>query len=176
MLFQTDRLTIRELTADDTSFIFELLNSQGFKDNIADRGIDTLEKALAEINQRYSIDYPDFGLFVVELKSTGEAIGGVTLIDRDTLDFPDLGYALLPQFYGKGYALEASLGLRDWAICKNIPTLVAIVNPDNLGSIRLLEKLDFRSTGTIKMNDPVQTLLYFKFTSEDQNSTTKTSI
>ena len=176
MLFQTDRLNIRELTADDTPFIFELLNTQGFKDNIADRGIDTLEKALDEISQRYAVDYPHFGLFVVELKSTGEALGGITLIERDTLDFPDLGYALLPQFYAKGYAYEASIGLRDWAVSKNMPTLLAIVSPSNQASIRLLEKLDFRSAGFKKMNGPVETLLYFKFSALDQNLTTKSSI
>lgn len=163
MLFQTDRLIIRELTADDAPFIFELLNSQGFKDNIADRGIDTLEKALAEINQRYTVDYPHFGLFIIELKSTGEAIGGVTLIDREHLELPDLGYALLPSFYSKGYAFEASLGLRNWAISKNISTLVAIVDPENQASIRLLEKLDFRPAGTKEMNDPVETVLYFTY-------------
>lgn len=172
MQLKTERLIIRELTIDDAPFIKTLLNTEGFKQNIADRGVDTIEKAQKEIIDRYSTGYPNFGFFAVFLKSTNHPIGGVTLIDRDQLEFPDLGYAFLPEFEGQGYALESSLKLRDWAVENGHPTLCAIVQEDNTPSIRLLQRLDFKAKGTKDLTDPDETLLYFEYTHCPLNTNT----
>ncbi|MDA8622008.1 GNAT family N-acetyltransferase [Psychrosphaera sp.] len=169
MQLTTQRLTIRELTIDDAAFIKALLNTPGFKQNIADRGIDTIEKAEKEITHRYSSGYPTFGFFAVCLKSTSQPVGGVTLINRDQLDVPDLGYAFLPEFSGQGYALESTIGLRDWAIENGFPTLCAIVQEENVKSIALLQRLDFAPKGTKDLTDPEETLLYFEYTAETKN-------
>lgn len=161
MIFTTERLVVRELTIHDAPFIFKLLNTEGFKKNIGDRGIDTIEKAKLEIETRYTTSYPNFGFFVVEDAISGQAYGGVTLIDRDSLEYPDLGYAFLPEFSGQGFAFEASLGLVKWANKKGFSTLCAIVQSDNLPSISLLKKLGFTFSGTKKMENPEEVLDYY---------------
>lgn len=168
MRFQTKRLNIRELTTDDALFIFDLLNSEGFKKNIGDREIKTIKQAEEQITSRYISGYPDYGMFVVELRSNESelkysAIGGVTLINRDELPCPDLGYAFLPQFSGNGYAYEASVALMKWAKEKGMNQLCAIVQESNSPSIKLLTKLGFKSAGIKKMTDPVETLSYFEY-------------
>ncbi|MGA1386374.1 MAG: GNAT family N-acetyltransferase, partial [Flavobacteriaceae bacterium] len=58
--------------------------------------------------------------------------------------FPDIGYALLPSYMKQGYAYEASsILLQQVWTSGNFPCLLAITKPDNLPSLRFLEKLGF---------------------------------
>jgi len=57
-----------------------------------------------------------------------------------------LGYALLPQYWGKGYATEISKAICKWA-WKKFPWLTKIeagCDENNLASQRVLEKLGFK--------------------------------
>ena len=64
------------------------------------------------------------------------------LLKRDVLDDVDIGFAYLPAFQSKGYGFEAARAVLYHArdrLC--LPRVVAIVNPGNETSARLLEKL-----------------------------------
>ena len=63
----------------------------------------------------------------------------------------DLGYALLPEFCGAGYAVEASSAVMAYARRNlNAKRVAAIVNQDNESSMKLLRKLGFEQCGTIR--------------------------
>ena len=66
------------------------------------------------------------------------------LIKRDQLDDVDLGYAYLPRFWGKGYAVEAAKATLEfgWRTV-GLKRIVAITDPANTPSNRVLEKLGF---------------------------------
>ena len=52
--------------------------------------------------------------------------------------------------FGKGYATEAAAAVVDEAFARSLtPTIIATVDIPNVGSIRVLEKLDFRNAGRI---------------------------
>jgi RimJ/RimL family protein N-acetyltransferase len=54
----------------------------------------------------------------------------------------DIGYAYLPKYWSKGYAFEAALAMKQYAReVIGLKRMVAVVDPQNAGSIRLLEKL-----------------------------------
>ena len=140
----TDRLVLRQLTPEDAAFIFELLNEPSFIQNIGDRGIRTLDDARLYIQNgpMKSYEKNGFGLWLVALKDTHEPIGMCGLIKRDGLEDVDIGYALLPQFWSNGYAVESAFAVKEYA--RNVIGLkrvVAIVDPANQGSIRVLEKI-----------------------------------
>lgn len=61
------------------------------------------------------------------------------------MEHPDLGFALLQHFAGKGYALESAAAVLDYGrrVLK-LGTIVAVTAPENPASIRLLDKLGFR--------------------------------
>lgn len=146
-ILETERLLLREFTLDDTSFIIELLNSPGWIKYIGDRNIKTKENALAYLQNGPLKSYQDngFGLSMVEIKDDGTAIGMCGIIKRDTLNNPDIGFAFLPAYNGKGYALEmASATLSFAKKTLGMPVISAITLPGNANSIRLLEKLGFR--------------------------------
>jgi len=74
------------------------------------------------------------------------------LFKRDNLDYPDIGYSLLPGFRGRGYALEAAKAVLMHARDDlGLAQLKAIVSQDNTPSVRLLEKLGMRSEGVLRM-------------------------
>jgi ribosomal-protein-alanine N-acetyltransferase len=146
-VIETERLTLREVSEADAGFVLELLNDADFKRNIADRGVRTLEDARAYISERFAESYRrhGFGLWLVETKETGEAAGVCGLVKRDVLPGIDIGYAFLPAFRARGYAHEsASAVLRYARDVLGLKRLYAIVNPDNAGSIRVLERLGMK--------------------------------
>ena len=151
----TERLILRQLTEDDAAFIFELLNEPSWIQNIGDRHIKTLDDARAYIMKGPVASYAKngFGLFLVVLKETNESIGMCGLIRRDGLEDIDIGYALLPRFWSRGYAVEAAQATVVYAKdVIGLQRIVAIVDPANEGSIRVLEKLGMRYEKMVRLS------------------------
>ena len=160
---RTERLTLRPLTIDDAAFLLDLLNDPDWLHFIGDRGVRTLEDA-----QTYLANGPmqlyerhGFGPLVVERTGEGVPMGTCGLIKRDTLEDVDIGYAFLPAFRGKGYALESARAVL--ASAHDVPGLtrvVAITTEDNDSSGRLLEKLGMRFDRLVRLGED-ETLLRF---------------
>jgi RimJ/RimL family protein N-acetyltransferase len=146
MILETQRLRLRRLSVDDAGFILRLLNEPSFIQNIGDRGVRTVEEARAYLLNGPVASYEKhgFGLWMVETKESATHIGICGLLKREVLEDVDLGYALLPEFWAKGYALESASGVLSYAREQlGLNRVVAVVNPENQSSIRLLEKLGF---------------------------------
>lgn len=160
-MIYTHRLIIRPLVLADAPFILQLLNDTSFIENIGDRGVRTTEDAEAYISNGPIASYQryGFGLRAVVLQETNIAIGMCGLIQRDTLDAPDLGYALLPQYTGQGYAHEAAKAAVQWALTLELCKLYAVVSLHNTASQNLLQKLGFANNGVINWQQ-AEALLY----------------
>ncbi len=146
VILSAKRLQLRYLNSNDATFIMELLNSEGWLRYIGDRNIRTIEDAQGYIEHIHRTGYTPFGfgLYLVELKESHVPIGICGLIRRDHWEETDLGFALLPQFSGKGYACEAARVVLEEGYKKyHISRIIAIVLEENLSSLRLLEKLGF---------------------------------
>ena len=161
---ETERLSLQHLTAGDAEFLIELLNDPSFIRNIGDRGVRTVQDAQAYVQNGPAASYAKngFGLDLVILKDTGEPIGLCGLIKRPTLDDVDIGYAYLPRYWSKGYAVEAALAVKQYAQdVIGLKRLVAIVDPLNLGSIRVLEKIGFTFEKMVKLSaDDIELKLF----------------
>lgn len=145
-ILQTQRLILRKLSFNDTDFIIELVNSPGWLHYIGYRNIHTTEDAIRYLGDGplKSYEQNGFGLLLIQLKTTGTPIGMCGLLKRDTLPLPDLGYALLPAYEGKGYITEATSAYLTYVEQQlQIEKLMAITSLNNEKSIRVLEKLHF---------------------------------
>ena len=143
----THRLTIRELDEADAPFLLELLNDPGFLNFIGDRGVRTLDDALAYLHNgpQAMIAQHGFGLWRVALTDSDEAIGICGVLKRDSLPHPDLGYAMLARHCGHGYAHEAASATLAYAREQlGMGRVLAITALENPASIRLLGKLGFQ--------------------------------
>ena len=154
MLLSTPRLCVRPLQASDAAFIVSLLNDDAFIRNIGDRGVRTPEDAVRYITNGPVASYEryGFGLCAVEFADSGSPIGICGLLQREQLPAPDIGFAFLPEYRSQGYAHEAASAVKADAHARlGIPTVLAIVNPDNEASIRLLERLGFTFERLIRL-------------------------
>jgi len=152
---ETERLTLRELTTDDAEFSLRLLNEPSFLRFIGDKGVRNLQDARQYILNGPIASYNQngFGLYLVVLKSTNTSIGMCGLIKRETLTDVDIGFAFLPEFWNKGYALESATAVFSYG--KNVlklPRIVAITNKDNVTSGKLLERLGLHFDRLIDLN------------------------
>ncbi len=147
-LIETERLIIRELDAEaDGEFIFDLLNQPSFIRFIGDRGVRSVADARDFVENRYRQSYRDhgFGLYAVELRTDRTPVGICGFVRREGLDDPDIGFAFLPQFEGRGFAFEAAAGVLNYGRdVLGIRKVMAITTPNNESSIRLLGKLEFK--------------------------------
>lgn len=139
-ILQTSRLQLRPINVDDADFMLKLLNCPGFIDFIGDRHVRTIESCITYIENMLA--NPDITYWVIQLKQNQTPVGVVTWVKRDFLPSPDLGYALLPEFEGNGYAFEASNEWLAYQKIENEPVL-AICQANNTALIRLLKKLAF---------------------------------
>jgi RimJ/RimL family protein N-acetyltransferase len=164
IICETDRLILRVLhPTNDAGFIVDLLNQPSFIRNIADRGVRTLADATRYIETGPLAMYAQHGiaLFRTELKDTHEPIGLCGLLKRDWLADIDIGFAFLPQYWSKGYALESTSAVMTWGReQRGIKRIVAITAPTNSGSQRVLEKLGLKYAKTIHSPEGQESRLY----------------
>ena len=142
-LLETERLYLRPVTVDDAELMLAIWNDPAFMHNVADRGIRTMDEARAAIEsgaQKLFADY-GYGPYSLALKSDGTMIGICGLFKRDNLDDPDIGFSVLPEHCGRGYAGEAAAAVVAHARQLGITVLTAIVSPTNEPSIGLIRKL-----------------------------------
>ncbi|MEZ4595248.1 MAG: GNAT family N-acetyltransferase [Chloroflexota bacterium] len=164
LIAETTRLELVHLTLDDAPFILELVNDPSWLRFIGDRGIRTLEQAEAYLQTGPMASYPanGFGLYLVQRKADGAQLGMCGLIKRPSLPHPDIGFAYLPQFTGQGYGFEAATAVLHHARHElNLSPILAIVKPDNLPSIKLLEKLGMHCQKRISLDEGQSEVLLY---------------
>lgn len=140
------RLHIREFVEEDAGFVLALLNDPAFIRYIGDREVRCLDDAVGYLASGPISSYREhgYGLWLVELADTRLPIGMAGLLKRETLEHCDLGYALMADYRGMGYAFEATTAVLDFASqALEIDTLLAIVSSDNHESKNLLYRLGY---------------------------------
>ena len=143
-VLETDRLILRHQTVEDAAFMLELWNDPSWIQNIGDPGVRTVEEARGRIATRGVESYETlgYGFYLVELKDGGLPLGICGFAKRDFLEEPDVGFAFLPRYWGKGYAYEAAAAVMEYGkSVLGFTRIVAITSEHNEASGKLLEKL-----------------------------------
>lgn len=150
MLLESDRLIIREAAVEEAPFYFKLFNDPDWITYINDKGLRSVEETrayLEDILLKNAL-LNGLGFFTIISKDADEPIGMSSALQRENLDFIDVGYALLPKSRGKGFASEATLLMMDYIKEKfQQKKVYAFTIPNNEKSQRLLENLGFVFVG-----------------------------
>jgi len=146
-IITTERLDICKLSLKDAPFILKLLNTPSWLRFIGDRNVHSVEDARSYLEKGYLKSYETlgYGFYLLKLKETGTPVGICGLIRRDFLNDADIGFALLPEYEGKGYGYESSNAVLRYAIQElGMKRIVAITDSENVASQKLLEKLGLK--------------------------------
>ena len=152
-MISTARLDLREVADEDAPFVLALYTDPDFLANIGDRGVRTLEDARRYIAESPVRSYREhgFGLYLMAVRESGEALGMCGLLRRDWHPDVEIGFALLPGARHHGYAFEAAAAVVMFAReSLRLERLVALTAPDNRRSIRILERLGMQFEGMVR--------------------------
>ncbi|MFX3625823.1 MAG: GNAT family N-acetyltransferase [bacterium] len=138
---QTQRLQFRKLTENDFEAWLPFFQS---KEATAYSGFDITKAEencklwLENIFKRYQ---DNNGLMALEDKETGVLIGQCGLLKQrvDEVDEIEIGYHILPQYWQKGYAVEAAIKCKEEGFKMGISSIISIIHPDNYKSIKVDE-------------------------------------
>jgi len=153
-VLETERLLLARLTYDHCPFIFDLVNEPSFKRYIGDKNVNSLEDA-----RKYLHDGPigsyqrlGYGLFLVSPKDTDMPAGICGLVKRPEFADPDLGFAFLERHRNNGYALESAQAVLEYGFAGlKLKRIIAMADPDNERSLRLLERLGLAFERKVRM-------------------------
>lgn len=167
-MIETERLLLRKPRAADADEIVAFISDPEAVRYIGtgatgdrDAAVTAVERWLAgwEMN--------GVGHLVIERKDDGRVLGRVGAIVWDTRDWeirslaeageyaqPELGWGLIREFWGCGYATEAAREARDWLrdTC-GVGRLISVIHPDNLRSQHVAERLGATPAYTIELRD-----------------------
>jgi RimJ/RimL family protein N-acetyltransferase len=153
VLAKSRRLIIRPFLEKDIIPYFEIINDEEVMKFIGDGSVQTMEEAKTYITECMNCFVKHgWSRFAVELKETRELIGfcGFKRYNGE-LDF---GWRYRKEFWGQGIGYEAALAVLDLAKSKfNFSKIVCISHPENIGSLRIIDKLGFSFEKEIYLNN-----------------------
>jgi RimJ/RimL family protein N-acetyltransferase len=151
-LIETERLILRLPRVEDAADLAVAYAEPETVRYIGDGTTSTLaevEEAIPHWLERWELW--GVGLFSVERRDDGRVLGraGFLRWDPETWEIggseTEIGWLLGQEQWGRGYATEASLALRDWALReRGLTRLISLIQHGNLRSVRVAEKLDER--------------------------------
>ncbi len=148
---ETERLILRELLPTDDKGMFELDSNPEVHKYLGNNPVNNISQCITTIEDIRK-QYLDKGIgrWAVIEKTSGEFIGwsGLKLMTTEInnhTNFYDVGYRLIPKFWGKGYATESAKASIEYGFTKmNIMDIIGIAYVDNIKSRRALEKCGLR--------------------------------
>lgn len=153
---QTERLRLRLFTLADVPIMFELNSDPEIIKYAEATPTRDLQEARQRLEQGPLADYEKYGYgrFAVELKETGKVIGFCGIKYLPEIDLPEVGYRYLKEYWGRGIGTEAAMACVDFARDDlKIKKLIALIMPENTGSIKVAEKLGMSKGPLIHVYD-----------------------
>ncbi|WP_417583736.1 GNAT family N-acetyltransferase [Pelagibacterium sp.] len=154
-VLHTERLVLRGHTASDFADVHALWSDPQVVEFITGKPSTQLESQVRLLRYIGHWAAYGFGYWHVEEKHTGDSVGdvGFGALKRDMTPpvsgEPEIGWVLATRHHGKGYATEAARAVLGWGDKHFGSTgTFCIFHPDNLGSIRVGEKLGFTFSHT----------------------------
>ena len=147
---ETKRLILRDIDFDDVPALFELDSNplvHTYLGNNPMKTIDQADDVVRFIRKQYTEN--GIGRWAAIEKSTGAFIGWTGLKIEDKLtnghtNYHDLGFRLMPKYWGEGYATESAIACLDYGFeVLGWDKICGAADVENLGSNGVFKKLQF---------------------------------
>lgn len=149
IIFETERLLVRRYTLADKDHFYALNGNEEVVRYI--RPVKTREESDLALLQAiaYSEAEKLYGRWAVESKKSGTYVGSFAVIPVEGKEEMQLGYALLPPHWGKGYATELARAGLDYVFTKTpLDPIHAYAEVPNHSSQKVLLKVGFQRKGS----------------------------
>ena len=156
IILETERLLLREFDEGDAVPFYLMGSDPGVLRYLADPGggLTGVDHALEVLRSRSIADYRTYGYgrWACVLKASGEVIGFAGLKYLPDVQEVDIGYRLLPAYWGRGLATEAARAVLDYGRTRlGVGRVIGLVDPANVASVRVLEKLGLTPAGQVEL-------------------------
>ncbi len=151
-ILETERLLLREFDEADAPSFF-VLGSDPAVTRFTGDALTSIEHGLEILRTRPIADYQKhgYGRWACIDKASGQLIGFSGLKYLDDLQEIDLGYRFLPAYWGRGLATESGRAVLDYGFAHlRLERIIGLVAPENVASVRVLEKLGLTFVGMIE--------------------------
>ena len=139
----TNRLNLRPLSIEDLDTVHAYaadIENTRYMIHLPNDTIKETIEFLARITAEWQKEEPGFYEFAVTLD--GELIGAVSLALNEQRTEGELGWIINKRYWGKGYATEAAMAVRDFSVNKlNVFILTAHCDYRNTASRKVMEKI-----------------------------------
>jgi RimJ/RimL family protein N-acetyltransferase len=147
---ETLRLELREFVAADFADLYRLDSDPRVMRYIGDGRPSSRETVASTLGKviRYPTLYPDLGIWRAARRDTGAFVGWFSLKYAGRSPDVEIGYRLLPQAWGNGYATEGATALLAYGFDDvGLDRIIGITHPANGASQRVLAKAGLEDRG-----------------------------
>jgi [ribosomal protein S5]-alanine N-acetyltransferase len=164
VVLETERLLLRRFTPEDAADNYRIY-SDPENMRFMGRGPDSVESEREQILRHIANYYErhGFGLWAVILKEEGRLIGRCGLLRQpvEGAQEVEVSYLIDRRYWGRGLATEAAraavkLGFERY----EFPHVSALINPSNVASVRVAEKIGMRYERDVTFRDFGEVALY----------------
>jgi len=170
MLFETKRLILRRFTIEDVAAVYEFGSNAEVSKYTGEPPISTMQEAEQIINTVYLPEYEKYGYarMAVVHKKDQKVIGFAGLKYEAEWEATDIGYRLLPEYWGKGLATEAALPFIFYGLqVLKLPKIVGAADEKNPASCKVLEKLGLKYKHTSDLIDDGNMYRWYELAKEE---------
>ncbi|MFJ7826511.1 GNAT family N-acetyltransferase [Psychrobacillus sp. NPDC096623] len=152
-ILETNRLILREVIEEDAEDMFQYLSD---KDVVKPMGLspfETVNDVLDEVGWYKSIYIEGTGIrWGITLKDSGKVIGSCGFLNMLTKHYrAEVGYELSKDYWSRGIASEALEAVVKYGYQHfQLERIEALIEPTNLPSQKLVEKLGFKREGLLR--------------------------
>jgi RimJ/RimL family protein N-acetyltransferase len=152
ILIETPRLKMRQFTLDDLDAVYAFSINEEVTKYTGDLGmVKTKQDAIDVITHVWQAEYKKYGYarYALLCKETDKVIGfcGIKYLPEEQR--PDVGYRMLPEYWGKGLGFEAVKATMDYAkTVLKLDNIMAEAVVENIASNKILLKVGLKHVDT----------------------------
>lgn len=161
-ILETERCVVRETTVADVDAFYDLYKEPSITEYMEDLfAVKEEEIAYVQDYIKNVYFFYGYGMWTITEKSTGEVIGRAGISWREGYDIPEMGFMIGVPWQRQGYAYEVCEAILRYAKEElQMDRVQAFVQVGNVKSMNLCEKLKFRLTDTVKLDEEYHIYLY----------------
>ena len=155
-VLETNRLILRRILPKDVNGVYKFYSDLTTLKFIPKEPFTELNQAkekIIELEKLYKEEKVIWWTFTLKASDNFIGFGGIFNISKESSK-AEIGYGLLPEYWGKGFMSELVKEIVDFGFNElQLHKLYGLITPGNESSAKILQKLGFEQEGMLKDND-----------------------